>query len=125
MSASGCWSGTVTSGPKPSAMRSQSWTDEILILRGHMIGHNRRPRRRREPDRLNCPLKNSSHPSIFDKHPLISSVGPLICCVPPESFQKGRAQNWAQSTAHGRQNCKKSLILLVGGAGFEPATPGL
>jgi len=24
-----------------------------------------------------------------------------------------------------RHNCKKSLISLVGGAGFEPATPGL
>ncbi|HUY27546.1 MAG TPA: hypothetical protein VMV27_09015 [Candidatus Binataceae bacterium] len=35
------------------------------------------------------------------------------------------AHDWAQSTAHDRHNCKTSLISLVGGAGFEPATLGL
>jgi len=38
---------------------------------------------------------------------------------------KWRAQNWPQSTAPTFcQDCKDP-ILLVGGAGFEPATPGL
>jgi len=35
------------------------------------------------------------------------------------------AHDWAQSTAQVRMNSKKSLILLVGGAGIEPATLGL
>src|SRR5216683_4492755 len=125
MSASGCWSGTVTSEPRPSARRSQCWTDEILTLRGHTIGRNRRPRRRRDPDHLNCPPRNGSRLSIFDKYPLISGVAPPDLLRSARKLSKGRAQNWAQYTAHGRQNWKKSLILLVGGAGFEPATPGL
>src|SRR6266852_9931129 len=97
MSASGCWSGTVTSGHRPNATRSQSWTDSVLTLGGHTIGRNRRPRRRRDPDHLHCPPKNSSHSLIFYKHPLILGVAPPICCVPAKSFQRGRAQNWAQS----------------------------
>jgi hypothetical protein len=46
----------------------------------------------------------------------------------PRSARKlsnGWAQNWAHSTDQTRTNSKKSLISLVGGAGFEPATPGL
>src|SRR6266852_4829139 len=133
MSASGCWSGTVTSGHRPNATRSQSWTDSVLTLGGHTIGRNRRPRRRRDPDHLHCPPKNSSHSLIFYKHPLILGVAPPICCVPPKKLSKGEGTKLGTIAIFSPltmfYECQKSFHplknLLVGGAGFEPATPGL
>ena len=40
------------------------------------------------------------------------------------SVPNGR-QLWSSKHARGDVSLKKSLISLVGGAGFEPATPGL
>jgi hypothetical protein len=42
-----------------------------------------------------------------------------------EEAKSGRAQFGAQIPGREKGFTKKTLILLVGGAGFEPATPGL
>ena len=39
--------------------------------------------------------------------------------------KSGGRQTWASKAPEQGQEAEKPLILLVGGAGFEPATPGL